>query len=297
LFAVLYFQRVPDFYLSAQPLPSLANGSYERKAMRKAIMKKVFLAFYLSLSVAVAALVTPTSAWGQVPYNMTSSYYYNLYTAPKIKYYRHDKDTEKTNTRVPTKNIERNLPTTPSKPAIRASANNNPLPYRRDRSLSSKIREEFLAEFAKQIPSAAAGMRATAEQTDIVQMMAGFIQLQGLDSGSIDSLIALWYGQAWAIIHQKSLPTPQQYQGIADQIRTSMRESTEWNSMSDEKRQMFFERLVYPLFIQKANYQAYLKQGKTEYMVRMADAAQQSMRKAGIDLQNLRLSDNGFVGL
>jgi hypothetical protein len=180
--------------------------------------------------------------------------------------------------------------------AARASANNNPLPYNREPALSSKIREEFLADYARQMPDEVAGMRATAERTDIVQVMAGFVQLQGLDSGTMEGIMAFWYGQAWAIVHQKPLPTPQQYQGIADQIRTSISKSPGWINMSNEKRQMFFEQLAYPLFVQKANYQAYLRQGKKDSIARMSAATQEGLRRVGLDLRNLKLSDNGFIG-
>jgi hypothetical protein len=180
----------------------------------------------------------------------------------------------------------------------RASPTNNPLPYTRDRALSAKIREDFLQDYAKQMPSDVASMRESTAQTDHVQIIAGVVQLQGIDSGAMEGLLALWYGQAWAIAHQKPLPTPQQYQGIANQLRTTMMQSSEWKNMTNAQRQTLFERLVYPLFVQKANYQAYLKQGKTDAMARMASATSEGLKKTGLDLQSLRLTDNnGFAGL
>jgi hypothetical protein len=179
----------------------------------------------------------------------------------------------------------------------RASPTNNPLPYTRDRALSAKIREDFLQDYAKQMPSDVASMRESTAQTDHVQIIAGVVQLQGVDSGSMEGLLALWYGQAWAIAHQKPLPTPQQYQGIANQLRTTMAHSSDWKNMTNVQRQTLFERLVYPLFVQKANYQAYLKQGKTDAMARMASATSEGLKKTGLDLQSLRLTDNGFAGL
>lgn len=177
----------------------------------------------------------------------------------------------------------------------RASASNNPLPYTRDRVLSTKIRDDFLKDYAKQMPSDVADMRATTEQNDLVQIIAGLVQLQGIDSSRMEGIMAIWYGQSWAIANQRPLPTPQQYQGIANQIRGPMANSPEWTKMSNAQRQIIFEQLVYPLVIQKSNYQAYLKQGKTDAMARMAGATQQGLKKTGLDLQSLKLGNDGFA--
>lgn len=259
-------------------------------------MKKISITIYLALLQAAVVLIAPTSAWAQVPYTLSYGYYGNTFTQPSLNHHN-DAYYEDLAKSAREKNKKRSLAAS-EKPAGRASTNNNPLPYSRDRALSLKIREEFLADFTKRMPKkAATEMQAVLEQVDVVQMMAGFVQLQGMDSGTVDGLIAFGYGQAWAITHQKPMPTPKQYQGIADQLRVRMGKSSDWSTMSNERRQMFFERLAYPLFIQKANYQTYLEQGRSEHMARMAEAAQESLKKAGVDLRNLRLSDNGFVGL
>lgn len=184
----------------------------------------------------------------------------------------------------------------PSNTTRRASANNNPLPYTRDRALSAQIRETFLRDFAKQMPDAVDDIRETAEKTDLVQAMAGFAQIEGLDSGTMEGMMALWYGHAWAIANQQSMPSKQQYQGIANQLRTSMQNSPQWSQMNNKQRQEFIEQLAYPLIVQKANYQAYLKQGKKDSMARMSAATQAGLKKIGLDLRNLKLGNTGFIG-
>ena len=178
----------------------------------------------------------------------------------------------------------------------RASANNNPLPYSRDKTLSAQIRETFLRDFAKQMPDAVDDVRAISEKTDLVQAMAGFAQTQGLDSGTMEGMMAVWYGQAWAIANQQPMPSKLQHQAIASQLHTSMQNSPQWSQMNNKQRQEFIEQLAYPLIVQKANYQAYLKQGNKDSMARMAAATQEGLKKIGLDLRNLKLTDNGFIG-
>jgi hypothetical protein len=177
----------------------------------------------------------------------------------------------------------------------RISATNNPLPYIRNKTLSAKIREEFLQDLAKQLPpDEAKGVRELIEKNDVVQVLAGFARLQGLNSSKKEDLLAFWYGQQWAIANQQPLPSSQQYKGIANQLQRSISQSS-IAKMDNSELQTFFEQLAYPQVIQKANYQAYRKYGKQDSINRMSKATREGLKKIGIDFQNMRLTDDGFT--
>jgi hypothetical protein len=259
------------------------------------------------LFIAVLIALMPMPAKGQYNYYNSSSFLFNQYNYPKIINYPREYDDDKPSRRStqaskPAKpeakqEAKSEAPAAFAKATTKANATNNPLPYTRNSALAKKIREEFLADFAKQRTEETVNdVRELTEQNDFVQVIAGYILLQGLDSAAMENFLAFWYGQAWAISQQKPLPTAKQYQGIAVQLKKSMAKSESWSNMSNEKRQTYFEQLAYPMFIQKANYQAYLKQGKTEAMARMASATQEGFKKMGVDLQKMRLSDEGFSG-
>jgi hypothetical protein len=235
---------------------------------------------------------TPISA--QYNYYQSGAFAFNQFNYPPIgdsTKYRSRKASEPDRQRGSATNPSAPAPTSP-----RASANSNPLPYHRDKMLSAKIRDEFLEDFSKQMSAAeAAEIRAMVEQADFVQVFAGYARLQGLDSGTMEGLMAFWTGQSWAVANRKALPTPQQYQAIAEQLRTSIAQTPSWRKMNNEQRQSFFERIAYPLIVQKANYQTYLKQGKNDAIARMANATQEGLKKRGLDLQRMQLSNNGFV--
>jgi hypothetical protein len=177
----------------------------------------------------------------------------------------------------------------------RISAKNNPLPYVRNKILSAKIREEFLQEYAKQLPpDEAKGIRELAEKNDFVQVLAGFARLQGLDTSKKEDLLAFWYGQQWAVANQQPFPSSQQYKGIANQLQRSIAQSS-LAKMNDTELQIFFEQFAYPQAIQKANYQSYRKYGKKDSIDRMSKATREGLKKIGIDFQNMRLTDDGFT--
>jgi hypothetical protein len=208
---------------------------------------------------------------------------------------RRRSENSRDSTSTPTK--QQNAPNGFVRAKGRASATNNPLPYDRDLALSAKLREDFIVSYAQQDPDATASMRNMTQQNDLVQVMAGFIQLQGLDSASMENLIAFWYGQGWAVAHQKPLPTAEQFQAIAAQVQRHFDKSPVLKNMGNAARQTFFEQNAYALFITKANYEAYLKRGKTDVMARMAVATQESFKKMGLDLQKLQLTARGLVPL
>ena len=249
---------------------------------------------FAGLAVACTALLVPPAALAQYNYYDSGAFAFNQNNYPPITTQRYKKSSgtsqAKAGTPLPATSLE-------SK-AGRASANNNPLPYVRDKALSAKLRDEFLADFTKQMsPGDAAGMREMLQQNDLVQATAGMVQLQKLDSGVMQSVLAFWYGQSWAIANQKPLPTAQQYAGIAEQLRISMASSGKWGSMGNDERQRAFEQLAYPLVVQKANYQAYVKQGKSDAITRMSNATQLGMKKIGLDMRSMQLGNEGLLPL
>lgn len=238
-------------------------------------------------------LLVPSKVLAQYNYYSSPSFYFNQNNYPPIgaTYSSGSSSTKKP--------VQRSTSTqtdsTTTNQTVRISATNNPLPYTRNKALSAKIREEFLQDLAKQLPpDEAKGVRELMENNDIVQTLAGFARLQGLNSGKKEDLLAFWYGQQWAVANQQPLPSSQQYKSIASQLQRSISQSS-IAKMNNTELQTFFEQLAYPQVIQKANYQAYRKSGKQDSINRMSKATREGLKKIGIDLQNMRLTDDGFT--
>jgi hypothetical protein len=260
-------------------------------------MKFVFVT--TTLAFASCALLTPRIAWAQYNYFSSPQFHSSVSTfiPHKLKFPEIAADADEVSRKSGTgKRQNKTSSVATAAPVIKASPNNNPLAYKRDQALSNKIRDAFLRDFAKQMPaSEVLEMRTTVEQPEFVQVAAGFVQLQGMSSGTPEGLLALWYGQSWSIMHQKPLPTKQQYQAIGTQVRAMLASTGAWDKMNNAERQTFFEQLAYPLIVQKANYQAYLKQNKADAIARMAEATRTGMQKIGVNLQTLKLGDNGLT--
>lgn len=168
------------------------------------------------------------------------------------------------------------------------------LPYSRDRALSTKLRDAFLLDVETQMPKFAPAIREMSDQGDFIQVVAGLAERQGLDTSTIEGLLAFWFGQVWAVSNLKPLPTRQQYHGIAEQLGSSVTNSPHWRNLTNAQRQTFFEQLGYPQLIQKASYQSHLADGRSDALKKMASDTQQNLKKMGLDLQGLQLGSRGF---
>jgi hypothetical protein len=247
--------------------------------------------------------VLPVAATAQYNSYSYSSSYYNNITGPayqssqllknqaRNKLAQLNQETGSTS-KSPDKSQEKSTDTLTS-----SSNSQQTLPYKRDRELSEKIKAEFLQDVAKQRPQEIDDITLLLKTNDPVDILAKFIKRQGLDSSSMEGFVAFWYGQSWAVANQKQLPTARQYQGIYKQLSASTTSEQLWAKMGNREKQVFFEKLTYPLLVQKAIYQAYTRQGNNNSIAKMASFTQEGLKKFGLDLQHLTLSDDGFNGL
>ncbi len=237
-------------------------------------------------------LLIPSKVLAQYNYYSSPSFSFNQNNYPPIgATYSRGSSTKKPVQRPTFNQTDR----TTNNQSGRISATNNPLPYIRNKKLSTKIREEFLQDLAKQLPpDEAKGVRELMEKNDMVQVLAGSARLQGLNSSKKEDLLAFWYGQQWAVANQQAFPSSQQYKGISSQLQRSIAQSS-IAKMDNTELQTFFEQLAYPQVIQKANYQAYRKYGKQDSINRMSKATREGLKKIGVDFQNVRLTDDGFT--
>lgn len=244
------------------------------------------ITFLVTMSlVGCASLLASTSARAQYNYYTSGSFYSNINTYPPI-YDNYKKPTSGSTSSGSSSKVKKRTPERVS--------SNNLLPYTRDRDLSAKIREEYLQDIEQRFPIQAPSIRTLLNKNDVVYVTAKFIQREGLDSSTMEGVMAYWFGQAWAVSNQQPFPTAQQYQGIAEQIRDNNGKSSKLSQMTNAQRQTFFEELAYRLFEQRANYQAAMKSNNTTATAKIARETQAGLTKLGLNFKGKRLNDNGF---
>jgi hypothetical protein len=250
--------------------------------------------FACSLFGCLALMVSYSSpANAQYNYYTSGSFYFNQNNYPDVTAatYRAQEQYKRTG----------NKPSATPKRATKATSTNdkstmnNALPYTRSSAVSASVRSEFLADLGKRgAASDVKQMRAMIEENDFVQVFAGLARLEGLDSGTPEGLTALFYGQTWAIANQRPMPSAKQYQGIAKQLRDTNANEMVWDKLDNKGRQELVEKLVYPLIIQRANYQAYVREGKAAAIEDMSSRVQLGMKDFNMDMRSLQLTESGF---
>jgi hypothetical protein len=170
------------------------------------------------------------------------------------------------------------------------------LPYQRDMKQSEQIRESLLRDLrAIATEQDIAGVRRLMQQTDMVDMYASMMNNVGLDASRMDDIMAYWYGQMWMVMNRASPPTPRQYRAISMQVFQSINGSEHWRSMSDRQKQALAEGIIYPSIIQQARFRGYVKSSNRPGLDKMADAARAGLQKSQLQIQDMRLTDAGFV--
>lgn len=236
----------------------------------------------------------PLPAFAQYDYYSSGAFSFNQNNYPDISDHKWKKPSA---TPPPRRTTTTRTPQRSSMPTAADSASLPvfPLPYVRDRALSNDIRSEFLVDLAgRGSANDVMQMAKMMAQNDFVQVFAGLARLQGLDSGTPEGLTALFYGQTWAIANQQPLPSARQYQAIARQLRNTNARAKVWNKLDNAGRQKLVETLVYPLIVQKANYEAYRREGRAAAIADMATRVQAGMKNFKMNMQTMKLTDAGF---
>ena len=252
-------------------------------------MTKLFLRFAI-----IIVAFAPVPAFAQYDYYSSGSFGFNQNNYPDLSGRKWKKpgasSTPPRATTTP--NSQRRTGPTASNDLTTTFA----LPYTRDRAYSKQLRAEFLVDMVSRgTPTSELQlMAAMTTRHDFVQTFAGLAQLQGLDSGTPEGIYALFYGQTWAIANKLPLPSPQQYQVIAKQLRDINARARFWNDLSNRDRQTLIERLAYPLVVQKINYENYRSGGRAAALADMATRVQAGMKNFKMDMQATKLTPKGF---
>lgn len=245
---------------------------------------------------AVVMTVTPFPAFAQYDYYSSGSFGFNQNNYPDLSGRKWKKPgTSSTNTQTPTRQPPVSTSSQSTRMSMPARFLQNPLPYKRDMALAAKLRLDFLSNVSKgSSASSYEHLKTMTATTDLVQVFALMAKVEGLNSATAEGLTALWYGQAWAIANRRPFPTARQYQGIAKQLRDTNANAMVWDKLDNRGRQTVVEMIAYPAVVQRVAYEDYSGRGDANAMASLANRVQAGMTKFNMNMQSLRLTEDGF---
>jgi hypothetical protein len=261
-------------------------------------MKSRSLISFVAVTIGAGLLAMSAPALAQYDYYSSGSFGFNQNNYPDLSGHKWKKPGASSTTTESTKS-KRQAQTPTTQPSTQLSDQarflQNPLPYKRDMALAAKLRSDFLSNVGKGSSALRhADLTSMTAKTDFVQVFALMAKLEGLNTSTAEGLTALWYGQSWAIANQRPLPTAQQYQGIAKQLRDTNANAMVWDKLDNKGRQTIVEMVAYPAVVQRATYEDYLNNKNTAAIEDFANRVQAGMLKFNMNMQSLKLTDAGF---
>ena len=158
-------------------------------------------------------------------------------------------------------------------------------------------RQENLANFIAQSrtndPQGAAQMERIFASADIIQRMGKGMAAVGLRNDNIADAYAVYWSSLWHVSAGSSAtPTRAQFAKIKNQVAAALVATPGIIGTADDKKQAFAEALL----VQVALIDASIEQakGNPAQLKAIADAVRQGAKASGLDLEAMRLTDEGF---
>lgn len=165
-------------------------------------------------------------------------------------------------------------------------------PNRPDVSL--QVKRDLLERIgARAGASNAAAIGRTFDQKDVRQAFGEIVSPYGLRTDDYADVYAAHLVIMWMVANQAGTPSSAQVQGVVRQARRALARDIASVSLRDRQRQA--EGMMYSAVLAIYARNEAQREGDRAYLGEMASRARRDMLKQDLDMQNLRLGDDGFA--
>lgn len=170
------------------------------------------------------------------------------------------------------------------------------LQYKSSSTISQSVRTDLRTHLIRTNSSPGFQAEITkALSTDAIwQEFDRLLTSYGYSSRNLADVMAAYYVCGWEIVHKQEIQ-PQQFRAIRNQLAVTMANSPDIRRLSDAEKQRTAEAMGIMTAIAGAGSQELLKQRNQQGFAELQQAVYQSFSKQGIDLKQLKLTDDGFV--
>jgi hypothetical protein len=167
------------------------------------------------------------------------------------------------------------------------------LTYISDANESDRIRATMIATVSHNNPA----LRPQAEQAfagdAVLKNFDRFMSTLGYSSHNIADDFAMLLLVSWEIATDKHA-TPGQIDGAERQIHSAFSHSSQLLALSNAQRQEMAEDIAYQIVLGLAAKREYLRHGDHVQLAHLRELAASIMQRQGLDLRDLRLTEQGF---
>jgi hypothetical protein len=161
--------------------------------------------------------------------------------------------------------------------------------YRVSPAISAEVQNTFYNQVKAGSKETAEEIQAKLFDKDIEKLFGSTVRPFGLKANDVvDSTTAFWISM-WVIANQAPNPTTQQVAAVRKQVQTSMAGSGKLGS-SDADKQRFSQMMMYETILGLVAFNT-----DTIDKQQLAAVTHKSIKRRGMDLRRMRLTDKGFV--
>ena len=166
--------------------------------------------------------------------------------------------------------------------------------YTQDSKISKQIKEEFKQAVQKADPAKADHIAKVLDGQNVLADFNKDMKPYGLTSTDMaDTMTAYWIVM-WMIGNKEGTPTLERVRAVREQVAQNMLGMASVTKMNDQDKQKVSEAFVYETMFalgQRADAQ---RRKDEERLYELAYHVQKNMRKNGVDIQNIKLTSDGF---
>lgn len=181
--------------------------------------------------------------------------------------------------------------TTPRRPA--STNAESALTYIPDAGQSERTRTAMIQALSQNNPQLRTQVQQAFANDAMLKSFDSFMSNLGYSSRNVADDMAVLLLVSWEIATDANASSSQ-IQGADTQVHNLFLHSTQLQALSNAQRQEMAEQIAYQVVLGFAAKREYTRTGDQAQLAHLRDLAASVMRQQGIDLRNVRLTEQGF---
>jgi len=167
--------------------------------------------------------------------------------------------------------------------------------YARDPEVSRRVKDSVLARWKQSNPGKDAALEQVFARYDFPAEFRQITASFGIDPGNLADVAAAYLVASWALFHKVNTIDKAAVVAARDQLRGALSSNDAIRKLSPAQKQIMAETMMYQTVLLQANRLQVAQRNDASVWRGAAEQARRSLLETGIDLEKLRLTQQGLV--
>jgi hypothetical protein len=166
--------------------------------------------------------------------------------------------------------------------------------FRSSAGVTDRVNDRFASLLGRGMPDKQAQIDSMIRSGSLQQTFGSLMSSYGFDRYNIADVMTAYYIVMWEIVHDR-VPTPTEIRATRSQMLLGMADASSLGRMSNDQKQDAAETLTLVSALALTSYETFKRQGDRNGLSVLQDALLKSVRQQGIDIDQLAMTEQGFV--